>query len=178
MRFTCKQGAQYIIFAPGQHGGKLFNITHQNTSSTPIYNAMKNTTKGTNTNEMTHQKRVRCRAIASAVRLRPPAYAVWRRWGGACHGRHLHAKIMSRGLCFDVKRSPLCAVCYLHSSSIAWFFVPFSSVYNTIFLPGKKHFSAERILLSLREWSTFLTRMKFIPVRSEVLSWQECNSFS
>ena len=37
---------------------------------------MKNTTKGTNTNEMTNQKRVRCRAIASAVCLRSPAYAV------------------------------------------------------------------------------------------------------
>ena len=37
---------------------------------------MKNTTKGTNTNEMTNQKRVRCRNIASAAGLRPPAYAV------------------------------------------------------------------------------------------------------
>ena len=37
---------------------------------------MENTTKGTNTNEMTNQKRVRCRAIASAARLHPPAYAV------------------------------------------------------------------------------------------------------
>ena len=47
-----------------------------------------------------------------------------------------------------------------------------------IFRPGKWLFPAERILCSLREPTTFLTRMKCIPVKREVYSRKKCTCFS
>ena len=47
-----------------------------------------------------------------------------------------------------------------------------------IFRPGKWLFPAERILCSIRESTTFLTRMKYIPVKNEVYSRKECSWFS
>ena len=47
-----------------------------------------------------------------------------------------------------------------------------------IFKPGKWLFPAERILCSIREPTTFLTRMKCILVKNEVYSRKECSWFS
>ena len=44
-----------------------------------------------------------------------------------------------------------------------------------IFRPRKYLFPAERILCSIREPTTFLTRMKCIPVKNEVHSRKECS---
>ena len=49
---------------------------------------------------------------------------------------------------------------------------------HEIFRPGKYLFPAERILCSIRESTTFLTRMKCIPVKNEVYSRKECSWFS
>ena len=47
-----------------------------------------------------------------------------------------------------------------------------------IFRPGKYLFPAERILCSIREYTSFLTRMKCIPVKNEVYSRKEWSWFS
>ena len=47
-----------------------------------------------------------------------------------------------------------------------------------IFKPGKYLFPAERILCSIREPTTFLTRMKCILVKNKVYSRKECSCFS
>ena len=47
-----------------------------------------------------------------------------------------------------------------------------------IFRLGKYLFPAEKILCSIRESTTFLTRMKCIPVKNEVYSHKECSWFS
>ena len=47
-----------------------------------------------------------------------------------------------------------------------------------IFRPGKYLFPAERILCSIWESTTFLTRMKCILVKNEVYSRKECSWFS
>ena len=47
-----------------------------------------------------------------------------------------------------------------------------------IFRPGKYLFPAERILCSIREYTSFLTRMKCILVKNEVYSRKECSWFS
>ena len=47
-----------------------------------------------------------------------------------------------------------------------------------IFRPGKYLFPAERILCSIREYTSFLTRMKCIPVKREVYSCKEWSVFS
>ena len=47
-----------------------------------------------------------------------------------------------------------------------------------IFKPGKYLFPAERILCSIREYTSFLTRMKCILVKNEVHSRKECSWFS
>ena len=44
-----------------------------------------------------------------------------------------------------------------------------------IFRPGKYLFPAERILCSIRESTTFLTRMKCILVKNEVYSRKDCS---
>ena len=49
---------------------------------------------------------------------------------------------------------------------------------NEIFKPRKWLFPAERILCSIRETTTFLMRMKYIPVKNEVYSRKECTWFS
>ena len=49
---------------------------------------------------------------------------------------------------------------------------------HKIFRPGKYLFPAERILCSIRESTTFLTRMKCIPVKREVYSRKKCSCFS
>ena len=47
-----------------------------------------------------------------------------------------------------------------------------------IFKPGKYLFPAERILCSIRECTSFFTRMKCILVKNEVYSRKECSWFS
>ena len=47
-----------------------------------------------------------------------------------------------------------------------------------IFRPGKYLFPAERILCSIREYTSFFTRMKCILVKNEVYSRKECSWFS
>ena len=47
-----------------------------------------------------------------------------------------------------------------------------------IFKPGKYLFPAERILCSIREYTSFFTRMKCILVKNEVHSRKECSWFS
>ena len=47
-----------------------------------------------------------------------------------------------------------------------------------IFRPRKYLFPAERILCSIREYTSLLTRMKCIPVKNEVYSRKECSWFS
>ena len=47
-----------------------------------------------------------------------------------------------------------------------------------IFRPGKYLFPAERILCSIREYTSFLMRMKCILVKNEVHSPKECSWFS
>ena len=54
----------------------------------------------------------------------------------------------------------------------------FSCRENKIFRSGKYLFPAERILCSIREYTSFLTRMKCIPVKNEVYSCKECSWFS
>ena len=47
-----------------------------------------------------------------------------------------------------------------------------------IFRPGKYLFPAERFLCSIREYTSFFTRMKCIQVKNEVYSRKECSWFS
>ena len=47
-----------------------------------------------------------------------------------------------------------------------------------IFRPGKYLFPAERILCSIREYTSFLTKNKYILVKNEVYSHKECSCFS
>ena len=47
-----------------------------------------------------------------------------------------------------------------------------------IFMPGKYLFPAERFLCSIREYTSFFTSMKCIPVKNEVYSRKECSWFS
>ena len=61
-------------------------------------------------------------------------------------------------------------------------FLPLIAIFSCreykIFWPRKYLFPAERILYSIREPTTFLTRMKCIPVKNEVYSRKECSWFS
>ena len=61
-------------------------------------------------------------------------------------------------------------------------FLPLIAVFSSreykIFRPGNYLFPAERILCSIREYTSFFTRMKCILVKNEVYSRKECSWFS